>query len=342
MFNSSFIYRLSYFLGALVLAGCANTINHADNDSFIVVPLGTKGGLIESNLSSYLITTTDSDNFIAFDAGTVLAGLREANKQGSLQFINQPENDPTSKESYVLQKHIKAYAISHAHFDHVAGMVINSTDDSKKPILGLPSTIEHFRDHIFNWQVWPNFTNEGNGYHLNKYQYIHLKPHQTYEVNNTNMTITPFKLSHSNHTSTAFLIKAFDNFLLYFGDVGPDQIEKSQGIEEVWHVIAPLIRNNSLKGIFLEASFPSERADHLLFGHLTPKWMMIELNKLANIVDPKNSETALKSLKVIVTHIKPNLSQRHKNEAIIMAELAEFNDLGIEFILPKQGQKLFF
>ena len=51
-------------------------------------------------------------------------------------------------------------SLSHAHLDHISGLILNAPDDSPKPILGLDATIDTLRDHVFNWRVWPNFGNE--------------------------------------------------------------------------------------------------------------------------------------------------------------------------------------
>ena len=142
----------------ITFSGCAGlSVQGEKKDAkFIAIPLGCKGGLIESDLTSYLLAPAGDANFIALDAGTLLAGLRQAKKKGSLQNIKIPPDSPLNLEGVVLKNHIKAYAISHAHLDHIAGMVINAPDDSSKPILGLPSTIDTIRDHMFNWKTWPN------------------------------------------------------------------------------------------------------------------------------------------------------------------------------------------
>jgi hypothetical protein len=47
---------------------------------------------------------------------------------------------------------------------------------------------------------------------------------------------------------------------------------------------APLVRRRLLKAIFLECSFVTSHPDELLFGHLTPKYVIEELQVLANFV----------------------------------------------------------
>ena len=157
------------------------------------------------------------------------------------------------------------------------------------------------------------------------------------------MVVTPYELSHSGeYLSTAFLVESDGAYMLYFGDVGPDAVEKSDRMQQVWTVVAPLVREKTLHGIFLEVSFPNDHPDNLLFGHLTPKWMMEELRTLARLVNPDQPETALQGLKVVVTHIKPTLNRDDAPEQTIMNELSELNDLGVEFILPESGKRLVF
>ncbi len=328
-----------------MLYGCTRlpVPSQAGDAKFMAIPLGTKGGSAEGNLSAYLLAPTGDLNFIAFDAGTILTGLQRAREKGSLQGVEIPADSQLSLEGAVLRHHIKAYAISHPHMDHVAGMVLNAPDDSSKPVLGLPSTIDGIRDHLFNWEIWPNFADEGRGFLLRKHRYVRLTPGKKFRVERTAMAIVPYELSHSGgYLSTAFLVEADGAHMLYFGDVGPDAVEESNKMRQVWSAVAPLVRKRALHGIFLEVSFPNNRPDHLLFGHLTPKWMMEELRTLANLVNPAQPQEALRGLKVVVTHIKPSLNQDDTPERVIMNELSELNDLGVEFILPESGQSLVF
>ena len=58
----------------------------------------------------------------------------------------------------LLSRYIKSYLISHAHLDHIIGMVMCSTIDSHKEILGRDSTIDYLRDYIFNWENMAQFS----------------------------------------------------------------------------------------------------------------------------------------------------------------------------------------
>ena len=156
------------------------------------------------------------------------------------------------------------------------------------------------------------------------------------------MAVTPFKISHSNpYESTAFLVRHEDAQLLFIGDTGPDPVEKSDRLQLIWSHIAPLVRNKSLRGIFIEASYSNGRSDHMLFGHLTPSWMMYELERLARFVDPQDPDRALAGFPVVVTSIKPTFHKASTRDKIT-AQLHELNHLSIEFIMPEQGQLIEF
>ena len=311
---------------------------------FKAVVLGSAGGLSEDNLTSYLLSPIDKNNFIALDAGTIFYGIKKASELGSFAEIEVPKDSVLSIEGWILQKHIKAYLISHAHLDHIGGLIINSPADSKKNILGIPQTIDYLRDHIFNSEVWPNFGSAGQGLNLKKYVYVQLEPLKETQIEQTTMSVTPFILSHGNnhYHSTAFLINSNGYYVLYFGDTGPDIVEKADNMKTVWTYVAPLIKEKKLRAIFLESSFPSSRPDNMLYGHLTPKWMIYELSSLASLVNKENPKSSLKDLPVVVTHIKPSIKKGRNTKEIIRKELEELNSLGVNFIIPSQGDKLEF
>jgi 3',5'-cyclic-nucleotide phosphodiesterase len=150
------------------------------------------------------------------------------------------------------------------------------------------------------------------------------------QLENTEMSVRAFPLSHSNLISTAFLVGHNDNYVLYFGDTGPDEIEKSHNLESVWQAIAPLIKAKKLKAIMIEVSFPDKQPDKQLFGHLAPKWLMKEMHKLEAVAG------SLKGFSLIVTHVKPPQS----NIEQIKKELTAENDLQLHLIYPEQGKAL--
>jgi len=293
--------------------------------AFKVVPLGVYGGSDESNLSAYMLAPIGSDAYVCLDAGTLHAGIEKA--VANRVFIVDADT--------VLQRYIKGYFISHPHLDHLAGMIINSPEDAPKKIYGLPYTLNVLRDNYFTWKSWANFGSEGDKPILNKYHYTPLIPGEKMPVDNTTMTVQAFVLSHGNpYESTAFLISNQDSYMLYLGDTGSDEVEKSTKLHELWEYIAPLVKSKALKGIMIEVSFPDEQPIKSLFGHLTPHLLMQEMAVLGKLV----GAGAMKNFPVVITHIKP--AGHHESE--IKKELATQNALGLKLIIPQQGKLMEF
>ncbi|MDR7208486.1 3',5'-cyclic-nucleotide phosphodiesterase [Flavobacterium piscis] len=300
-----------------------NTLAQKQQKSvFQVVPLGVKGGIDEKNLSAYLLGPTGTKDFICLDAGTINAGIEKA-------IENKVFKIPASE---VLRKYIKGYLISHAHLDHVSGLIINSPADSSKTVYAIEKCMEMMQNHYFNDQTWANFGDQGVGFPLKKYHFQTLNLTEEIPIANTTMTLKAFPLSHVNpYESTAFLIKNNDDYVLYLGDTGPDVVEKSNNLHDLWTAISPLIESKQLKGIFIEVSFPNEQPDQFLFGHLTPNYLMKELHVLEEL----SGKGSLNNFKIVVTHLKPPT----KNILKIKEQLKKQNDLGVKFIFPEQGKR---
>ena len=297
----------------------------ADEPVFKIVPLGVKGGEDESNLSSYMVAPIHSDNFICLDAGTLHAGIVKAIDKGVFK--------KTAK--YVLENNIKAYLISHAHLDHIAGLIINSPSDSPKNIYALPHVLDIIVDKYFSWDNWANFTDRGEEPKLNKYHLQSLYLDTEVAIQNTDMSVKVFELSHVNpYKSSAFLIRHNESSVLYLGDTGSDIIEKSTSLNYLWEKIAPLIISKQLKAIFMEVSFPNSQPNNYLYGHLTPRLFFNE----SEVLESYLGENGLSDFPIIVIHRKPN----GNNEEIIKSELLKNNVFNINLIFPEQGRLLTF
>jgi 3',5'-cyclic-nucleotide phosphodiesterase len=309
---------------------------------FVTIALGTAGGLTEGNLSAYLLAPVGSTAFVALDAGTLLTGLQHAHRKGNLADIVVPPESSLSVAGQVLRHHIKAYLLSHAHLDHLAGLVLNSPEDTVKPIVALAPTLAQLRAHVFNGALWPNFGPDGPGVPLKQYEYVCVQPGHTQPLAGTALTVQPFALSHAGDLSTAFLLQAHDAFALYLGDTGPDEAEHCDNLRQLWQAIAPLVRHGQLRGMFVEISYPDPRDGAHLYGHLTPGWLLKELQRLAALVNPHRPPDALRGVTVLVNHIKPTLQQVQSERDQIRQQVAALNDLGLQFVFPEQGDRIAF
>jgi 3',5'-cyclic-nucleotide phosphodiesterase len=292
---------------------------------FKMVPLGVKGGLDESNLSAYMLSVNGTNEYICLDAGTVYTGVKKAVEAAVF-------NVPVDR---VIRQYIKGYCISHGHLDHVAGLIINSPDDSAKNIYAMSYCLDVLMHNYFTWNSWANFADSGDQPLLKKYHYTVLSESKEIPLTNTAMQVRAFPLSHVKpHLSTAFLVRYENAYLLYLGDTGADSIEQSTRLRDLWKLIAPLIQSQQLKAICIETSFPDEQPVKSLFGHLTPRLLMKEMNELAAMAGVK----AMKGLPVVITHMKPS----GNNEARIKQELREQNTLQLKLVFPQQAVPILF
>nr|WP_233267510.1 3',5'-cyclic-nucleotide phosphodiesterase [Paraglaciecola sp. L3A3] len=305
---------------------------------FELITLGDSGGIQDGNLSAFLLRSLTENNYVALDAGSIVNGIDVALQNqafAQLPIANDPEWNTTG---VILRQHVKGYLISHGHLDHTAGMLISSPQDSNKPIYALPSVNQTMLDTYFNWQAWANFTDKGIQPQLKKYQLIDLVPSQTIAVKDTSLKVTALSLSHPLE-STVFVIEQGNDLFVYFGDTGPDAVEKQGKLKAVWQYLAKQMQTKQLRGIVIEVSFQNNRPDNLLFGHLTPKWLITELKQFSSLL---NSGASLQGAKIVISHIKYSLAKGPDPRVTIKQELAQGNNLGIEFILAKQGQRLLF
>jgi len=310
-------------LGALLLSKGLDVKAQTTSTGFTVIPLGVKGGLDEANLSSYMVAAKGASNYICLDAGTINAGLQKA-------VANKLFTESSAEE--VQKNKIKAYFISHAHLDHLAGLILNSPNDSPKNIYGFSSVIEIMKNNYFTAKSWANFGSEGDKPILNKYTYNYLTPGKEIEIPNTELNVTPYILSHVNpYESSAFLVRNNNSYLLYLGDTGADEVEKSNQLEQLWRAIADKVIEHSMKAIFIEVSFDNAMPDKSLYGHLTPRLLMQEmkvLNKLSN--------GQLQKVPIYITHIKPCASC----ESSIKKDITLYNTEGFIIKYAEQGKAI--
>ncbi|TPG63960.1 MBL fold metallo-hydrolase [Ewingella americana] len=320
---------------ALILA-CSTSQAMA---GFDVVALGVHGGVEEGNLTSYLIRSNDEKLYFGLDAGSVLPGISKALEKGAFPQVTVANSAPYTPQGAVFRNLIGGYFISHGHLDHLAGLIISSPEDSHKPIYGTADTIGTLRQHYFNGKVWPNFTDAGSGLRIGTYRLNAPRPAQRFSIGLTGLDGIIYPLSHGGTPSSMILLSRNNESFAFFGDTGPDQVEKAKNLEAVWRVLGDEVKARRLKGMIIETSYPDGVPDSQLFGHLTPEWLLKEL-KVFEIAS--GGTGSLKGLTVIISHVKPSLKAGVDPEAEIARQLEKGNDLGVKFVRMQQGDKMEF
>jgi 3',5'-cyclic-nucleotide phosphodiesterase len=289
--------------------------------AFEVVALGVNGG-VEEPTSAYHIVAHGNRSGVMCDVGTLASGLDRAVRKGRY---------PGADSRGQVMDSIAAYLITHAHLDHVAGLVLASPDDTQKDIMGLPQVNQALADHYFNWVAWPNMGDRGPPPHIGKYHYKDLEPGGTpTPIAGTGMTVTAYPLSHGGVTSTAFLLRSGPDAFLCLGDTGPDAVEHATNLEDLWRAVAPLGR---LRGMLIEVSYPDPVPTARLYGHLTPMWLNTELETLRGMTQ---DDARMRALPILVTHIKPSGAARSSRTSVErqLEKIGFFN-----FMIAEEGRK---
>jgi 3',5'-cyclic-nucleotide phosphodiesterase len=311
---------------AAILIGLLSIGASGPQAGFDVVALGVQGGGDGGDLASYLIHPAGDPRGVTCDAGTLVAGLQKARAAGAF-------GRPAADVRDLLRTRVRGYLISHAHLDHVAGLLIAAPDDGAKTVYALPSVNAAISRDYLNWRAWPNFADRG-AKPIGQYKLQDLATGVATPLAGTAMTVTAFPLAHDGVESTAFLLRAGGTSLLCLGDTGPDPVEKAGALATLWQAVAAEVRQDRLRGIIIEASYPDDRADDRLFGHLTPRWLARSLEDLEQAA----GAGSLSGLPVIVNHIKYPADRPDRLRATITRQLGAGNRIGVRFVIPRQGQ----
>lgn len=305
---------------------------------FEIIALGTRSGVDDGNLTSYMIRPLGRNEAVVCDAGTLGNGLKIADAKGSLDDIPVMPNSALSRAGHVLKQTVRGYLISHAHLDHLAGLVFTSPDDNSKPIYALPTVREQISKHLFNNKIWGNQGNRGSKPSLGKYHYTDMTPGQPQIIPQTEISVRAWPLTHGGWTSTAFLVETNNKAVLYLGDTEADHPDGSgeQHLHHLWKDIAPLVREKRLNAIIMEATFDDTRPDDALNGHMTPKHVLQSLRDLALECGGRHH---VRGLKVLITHVKETFMMDDNPAQRIARDLNDGNDMGIYFLMAEQGER---
>lgn len=86
--------------------------------------------------------------------GALARILENVGPDSAFADVDFPHQDAALRAGY-LGSFAHSFLISHAHLDHIAGMVLGSASlPGKRKVLGLKPTLENLSD-VFNGKIWP-------------------------------------------------------------------------------------------------------------------------------------------------------------------------------------------
>ncbi|KAJ8078479.1 3',5'-cyclic-nucleotide phosphodiesterase pde1 [Marasmius tenuissimus] len=342
---------------------------------FDLVVVGAGGGPDETNLSSYLLKRTGTaweDGIIAVEAGSGPGAL-------SRLLLQNPKLFEESYSAADIYSFVRCYLLSHAHLDHINGLVISagSLSGPRKRVYSVKKALQDL-ETVFSDRIWPNLASWDEDDEEYKLLYSILSTNGRYQTILPDISVQTMPLNHGSNQSGAYESAAFiirddtsEREFVFFGDVEPDSLSSNPRTINVWRLAAPKIPHK-LSTIFIECSWPSGRSDDSLYGHLSPEHLKNELVALATeVYTLKNGMKTGKSLRpqrkrqkrnpiavgelkgvlgglrVYIIHVKDEL-KRVKPENCPMREvileqvksLVDPLELGVEILIAAPGMHI--
>jgi len=204
----------------------------------------TKAGAASArqHLTCYVV-----DDSVAFDAGSLGMAATDEHRE-----------------------RIRDVVLSHAHLDHTAGLPLFIDDlfaTLEKPVTihATAEVIEVLERDIFNWDVYPRFSELSNDFGA-VVRYQDFKPGQDFEV--AHLRVTPLNVNHKVPTC-GFLISDGGNTIALSGDTA-----EMNGFWEATNSV------EGLSALLIECAFPND-LNHLagISHHLNPSRLGAELKK---------------------------------------------------------------
>lgn len=174
--------------------------------------------------------------------------------------------------------------VTHSHLDHIAciPMMVDSVGymrDRPLTVYASKDTLDILRQHIFNWKIWPDFSEIPSARQpYMRYQAIELG--ETTDLNGRKITSIP-----ANHVVPAvgYQLDSGEASLVFSGDTTSN--------DELWNVVNKI---NNLRYLIIETAFSnSEKELAIVSKHLCPSMLADELAKFS------------REAEVFITHLKP-------------------------------------
>ena len=119
------------------------------------------------------------------------------------------------------------------------------------------------------------------------------------------------------YDSSSYFIRDVDTGVevLIFGDVEGDSISMNPRNLHIWQEAAPKVITGKLKAILIECSYDDSRPVDRLFGHLTPSFLIREMEVLADEV--KNARTRMATDRAARGNMDGRRSSKRKRDTLI-------------------------
>jgi ribonuclease BN (tRNA processing enzyme) len=225
----------------------------------------------EQHLTCYLL-----DDLVALDAGSLSLTFGQGHREA-----------------------VRDVIITHPHLDHCAGLpffIDDLFEELREPVRvhGTEEALEKLEQHIFNWEIYPRFSEIENSYGK-VLEYRPFKINEEFTLANYRIKAIPV-----NHQVPTVGLIISD---------GKSTIALSSDTAETDEFWQTLNREEKLDALLMESSFPNELEELAKASyHLTPNLLKSELAKL-------NHKT-----RVLAVHLKPAYYQQ---------TFAELNALGL-------------
>ncbi len=193
------------------------------------------------------------------------------------------------------QRKIRYVLISHIHVDHIKGLPFLSEnligEKGQRPIvvISMRKVLDGLRRHLFNDQIWPDFTKLPNGQNP-IFRLRAIREGETIKVDG--LSVKAFEVNHTVPCA-GFLIREKNSSLLYSGD--------TYKTEKIWKTAA---KTADLKAAMIETSFPNALQDLAVKSkHLTPNLLFEEFSKIGK-----------PHLPLYIYHMKPRYLEAIRRE----------------------------
>ena len=222
--------------------------------------LGAQGNRAEKSNTTCIQVSKNT----LIDAGNIIQGLGE-----DAQYINN-------------------IFLSHSHLDHIidsAFLIDNFFAKRETPlkIYALPQTLESLQKHLFNWEIWPDFSTINLiKTKIPSIEFIPIEFYKEYTIED-NITLTPIPSVHTVPTC-GYVIKSPEGSIVFSGDTfqNPD----------LWNLINT---NKDIKALLIDVSFPNKQFQVAVDSkHLTAKFLKEDMAFLKR-----------DDLLLYINHIKP-------------------------------------